>query len=64
MENKKSSSNIYRSILKFGYKNFSFSIIEFCNIEDLNTREVHFINELKPQYNIRKPSINNKNKDS
>ena len=54
ISNKKASSNIYRSILKFGYHNFSFTILEHCKSEDLSKREQYFINLLKPQYNIRK----------
>lgn len=52
--NKKASSSIYRSILKFGYQNFSFTILEHCEGKDLSKREQYFINLLKPQYNIRK----------
>lgn len=50
----RASSSIYRAIIKFGYPNFSFSILEFCNEKDLSLREQYFINLIKPQYNIRK----------
>lgn len=52
--NKKASSSIYRSILKFGYQNFSFTILEHCEANELNKREQYFIDKIKPQYNIRK----------
>lgn len=48
------SSNIYRALLKFGLQNFSLSILELCDEKDLGHREQHFINLIKPQYNIRK----------
>lgn len=50
----KLTSMIHRAILKFGYNNFSITIIEFCKESELNCREQYFINVLKPQYNIRK----------
>lgn len=49
------SSNIYRAILKFGHANFSFSIVEICDLDSLDSREKHYIKFFKPQYNIRKP---------
>ena len=56
LEKSKNSSNIYRAIVKFGFQNFSFSVLEFCEEKDLNGREQHYINLIKPQYNIRKPT--------
>jgi group I intron endonuclease len=52
--NKRASSSIYRAILKSGYQNFSFTILEHCDSKDLSKREQYFINLIKPQYNIRK----------
>lgn len=54
LDRNKASSKIYRVILKFGYSNFSFSILEYCDKSDLSAREQYFIDKLKPQYNIRK----------
>jgi hypothetical protein len=51
---KKDSSLIYRKIIQFGYNNFSFTILELCDLEEIKGREIHFINLFKPQYNIRK----------
>lgn len=48
-------SLIHKALLNFGHAKFSFSIIEFCNRDELNSKELHYINLLKPQYNIRKP---------
>lgn len=46
------------SINKYGSDNFEFSIIEFCNIEDLKSRELYWIKKLKSTnrvfgYNLR-----------
>lgn len=43
---------IYRAILKWGYSSFSFSVLEYCEIEDLIQREQYYIDTLKPEYNI------------
>lgn len=50
----KPNSKICKALMKFGYANFSFTIIEHCHDYMLSKREQHFINTLKPQYNIRK----------
>lgn len=50
----KHNSNICKALLSFGYSNFSITILEHCQTYKLRDREQHFINELKPQYNIRK----------
>lgn len=63
LENKAHSSTIYRNILKFGHNNFSFSIIEHCDLDKLSSRELHYISFYKPQYNIRKTSDKLSNKD-
>ena len=54
---------IHKALLKFGYRNFSFSIIEYCDSNLLNSREQHYINKFKPQYNIRKSVHVDKNND-
>lgn len=60
--NHKESSNIYRAILKHKYNNFTFSILELCELNNLNEREQHFIDKLNPQYNIRKITHKNPTK--
>jgi hypothetical protein len=40
------------ALLKHGYSNFSLEILEFCKSEYLLIREKHFIDLLKPAYNI------------
>ena len=37
------NSSIHKAIRKYGINNFSFSIIEECNTEDLNDREIYWI---------------------
>jgi hypothetical protein len=49
-----SNSKIFRAMEKYGFNNFAFSIIEYCNVEDLNLREQFYIDLLRPQYNIRR----------
>ena len=36
-------THLYRSIRKYGLENFEFSIIELCNVEDLNNREIYWV---------------------
>lgn len=59
MENK--SSRIHKALLKFGFENFSITILEFIEsptIKLLNEREDFFINIFKPQYNIKRSQFN------
>jgi len=48
----KGSIIIYRALLKYGYKNFSFDILEYCEPSQLIKREQYYIHHLKPEYNI------------
>lgn len=50
----KGNSKIHKALLKFGYDNFSFTILEHCDISLLSQREQLYINQFKPQYNIKK----------
>jgi NADH-ubiquinone oxidoreductase chain 6 len=43
---------IQRAIIKHGYENLSIYILEYCEVEDLISREQYYINLLTPQYNI------------
>nr|QID02733.1 hypothetical protein [Orbilia oligospora]QID02801.1 hypothetical protein [Orbilia oligospora] len=42
------------ALLKHGYQNFSFTILEFCDIDNLLAREKHFFEIYSPEYNILK----------
>jgi group I intron endonuclease len=50
----KGGSLIYRNLLRFGFKNFSLTILEYCSIHNLQSRKQHFINIFKPRLNFRK----------
>lgn len=48
------SSKIYKALLKYGYKNFSLDILEYCEPSQLIKREQFYLDLLKPEYNILK----------
>jgi hypothetical protein len=48
----KSNSIIIKALLKYGYSNFSLSIIEYCEPELALNREQIYLDLLKPKYNI------------
>lgn len=52
--NKHHSRYLQRSFNKYKENNFSFSILEECESENLLIREQHFIDILNPRYNICK----------
>jgi len=52
--NSKASLIINRALIKYGYSNFSLSILEYCDKSDLFTREQFYFDKLNPQYNILK----------
>jgi hypothetical protein len=45
---------IYRSILKYGYANFSLEILEYCDKCETIPREQYYLDLLNPMYNILK----------
>jgi hypothetical protein len=55
----KGSIIISRALLKYGYKNFSLDIIEYCERDVLMKREQYYIKILNPEYNILKVDNNN-----
>ena len=46
------SSYIYWALLKYGYSQFSLEILEYCDRKDTIKREQHYIDLLKPKYNL------------
>ena len=53
--NTKSQAFLYRAMRKYGVDNFSFTILEEVeNQENLNCREVYWIEKLSPRYNMTK----------
>lgn len=51
---KEESMPIYAALLKYGYHNFSFTILVFCDINSLMLEEKHFFEVYSPEYNILK----------
>ena len=49
--NKHHSKYLQRSWNKYKGEVFKFEIVEYCNIENLITREQYYIDTLKPKYN-------------
>jgi GIY-YIG catalytic domain/NUMOD1 domain len=47
-----SSMPINVVLLKYGYHNFSLTILEICDVDNLMSREKHFFEEYTPEYNI------------
>ncbi len=43
---------IYKAILKYGYTNFKLEILEYCSPDIVLLREQHYIDILKPEYNV------------
>lgn len=42
------------ALLKYGYHNFSLTILDICDIDNLMSREKHFFNVYSPEYNVLK----------
>ena len=40
------------ALLKYGYTNFSLTILEICDKDSLMSREKHFFEVHSPEYNI------------
>jgi group I intron endonuclease len=52
--NKNTCTKLIRAVNKYGENNFSFEIIEKCDIKNLLNREQYYLDLLNPKYNIRK----------
>lgn len=50
--NRNKNTSIVKALLKYGYDNFSIEILEYCSKTQLLTREQHWMDKLKPEYNI------------
>jgi group I intron endonuclease len=46
--------SISKALIKYGYSNFTLEILEFCDPSNAILREQHYIDILKPEYNILK----------
>jgi len=63
-KNKNNNTVISRAILKYGWNNFSFEILEYCDSELLAERENYYFNLLQPfiennGYNILRTATSN-----
>lgn len=45
---------ISRTLIKYGYANFSISILEYCDRANINEREQYYMDTLSPVYNTLK----------
>lgn len=45
---------ISRAIKKYGWDNFKREILEYCPVEELSEKEIQYIAQLKPEYNVSK----------
>ena len=50
----KESLIISRALIKYGYSNFSLTILEYCEKSELQEREQFYLDSLGPVYNILK----------
>lgn len=51
---------ICRAIKKYGKENFAFEVIEICQQDELNQKEIEYIKTLCPHYNISEGGSGNK----
>ena len=57
---------ISRALIKYGYSNFNLTILEYCDISELNQREQYYFDKLEPKYNLLKvagSSLNHKHSE-
>ena len=45
---------ICKAIAKYGWDAFDKTVLEFCPVEELDDKEIHYIAKLKPEYNLSK----------
>jgi len=48
----KRGSIVYKALLKYGYSNFKFEILEYCDTTIILEREQYYIDTYLPEYNI------------
>jgi group I intron endonuclease len=62
----KKSFIVSRALIKYGYLNFSVTILEYCDKSVLTVREQYYLDKLNPKYNILKfagSSLNHKHSE-
>lgn len=48
----KSNRLIDRALLKYGFSSFRLEILEYCSVNELLKKEQHYMDLIKPKYNI------------
>lgn len=48
----KGRSQICSALLSYGYSAFSLEVIEYCAAKEAISREQHYIDLIRPEYNI------------
>lgn len=46
------SMTINVALLKYGYHNFSFTVLEFCSLDSLMSKEKYYFEVYNPEYNV------------
>ncbi len=59
--NKHNNQHLQNSYNKHGKDNFTFEVLEYCNIEDLAFKELHYLSLYKNNYNIIQTIDNRQN---
>lgn len=52
---KYSDRDFYKDVLNYGYKNFTFEVLEVCHKDDLLTKEQYHYDIINPEYNDIRP---------
>jgi len=52
--NHETNQSLKRAYIKYGINNFTFEVLEECDLESLNEREIYYIEKIKPEYNRTK----------
>ncbi len=56
---KKHYTVLEKAFKKYGIEAFAFEIIEFCSVDDLDSREMFYISKMHPQYNMNSGGAGN-----
>lgn len=51
---------VSKAFKKYGRENFTFDILEECSIDEIDEKEIKWIKDLKPRYNISKGGKGNR----
>lgn len=51
-KNTKSTQRIVKAIRMYGFDSFNINILEYCEKEELDDKEIYWISRLSPEYNI------------